>query len=364
MFIQSIITDSYNRSYLNQVSTKKVMITPNNVISFNGGSTSAGAPLKRLRNITCPYFGIKMIDNPTILHIQKDLSGCKTIKKTTKYLSKYRDNMLTTEKGIFDRLSDASADFSRKQIPLALNDWYNDALTKLIIEEFTVLDEIDRMSLQLSPQMALQIHEITMKCRETIFANKEDNTFKRKNLITSIDKIIPTKEEATQLDLIKDKTHFLPTSATSENAFIVKYAKRSHDEVAARIINPSAISIEHIIPASMGGKNELKNFLLVSAGANNLRQNTHLAKFIARFPQITKFCQLSIDEIVQIINNGGLKGFETYPYDVRNTLRYASGGLIKINLTKMKYTKPEAAAMVKQAKDKILMYKNKKNKSL
>ena len=38
------------------------------------GKTSAGKPLRRLKNITCPYRGIKIIPSETIKSFEKGLS--------------------------------------------------------------------------------------------------------------------------------------------------------------------------------------------------------------------------------------------------------------------------------------------------
>ena len=44
------------------------------------GKTSAGKPLRRLKNITCPYRGVKIITSDTIKSFEKGLAKCKTAK--------------------------------------------------------------------------------------------------------------------------------------------------------------------------------------------------------------------------------------------------------------------------------------------
>ena len=44
------------------------------------------------------------------------------------------------------------------------------------------------------------------------------------------------------------------TSASSVNAFVVKYANRTQQETAKRILRASVATIEHILPDSKGGK--------------------------------------------------------------------------------------------------------------
>lgn len=52
------------------------------------GKTSAGKPLRRLKNITCPYRGIKIIPSETIKSFEKGLSRCKTAEDAVELLSK------------------------------------------------------------------------------------------------------------------------------------------------------------------------------------------------------------------------------------------------------------------------------------
>ena len=65
------------------------------------GSTSAGKPLRRLRNIRCPYRGIKIISSDGIKDFEKKLSKCKVAHEAFELLSMYYDNFLPTEKQIY-----------------------------------------------------------------------------------------------------------------------------------------------------------------------------------------------------------------------------------------------------------------------
>ena len=62
------------------------------------GKTSAGKPLRRLKNITCPYRGIKIIPSETIKSFEKGLSRCKTAEDAVELLSIYQTNLLSVEK--------------------------------------------------------------------------------------------------------------------------------------------------------------------------------------------------------------------------------------------------------------------------
>ena len=42
------------------------------------GSTSAGKPLRKLKDITCPYRGIKIIPGTALRGFEKNLAKCKS----------------------------------------------------------------------------------------------------------------------------------------------------------------------------------------------------------------------------------------------------------------------------------------------
>ena len=65
------------------------------------GSTSAGKPLRKLRNIICPYRGIKIIPSSAIKDFEKKLKKCKYAIDSVELLNEYNSHFLPTEKAIF-----------------------------------------------------------------------------------------------------------------------------------------------------------------------------------------------------------------------------------------------------------------------
>lgn len=324
-----------------------------------GTATSAGSVLKKLKNINCPYFGVKMISGSDLTRISKYLDHCFDIGQVVRYLSNYTENLQNTEKNMFLRFAAVAEDNAELTLPELLQDWYTIAKTKLKLEEFSVLDDVDKIAMELSPQTALKIREKTTKCRDIIIKDNQDNPFKRKTLLSSLEEIIPEPDEIEALEYLKDKAMYLPTSGSSENAFIVKYASRSQEEIAKRLIRSSVATIEHIIPESLGGKNELSNFILVSSSANSYRSNMPLPKFIEMFPDIPKNCQVYINQIIKHINRGGLKGFQAYPYQIRQTLLEQSEGIIDLTIPKFKYTEHKANKITKRYAERKLKHRDK-----
>ena len=322
-------------------------IVLNSFPSFRA-NTSAGNPLRKLRDIICPYFGVKMITGAELPKIEAKINQCLDVKDIVKTLTPYKKYMQKVEKNIF-RMFEAYAKFNpNADLQSILKREYNQALVKLKLEEFNVLDDVDKMSLKLSPDLALQVHGKTTECRQVILDDNPENVFKRKTLLTSLDEITPKRNEKKAYDELKDRAEYLPTSATSVNAFIVKYADRSQEEIAKRLIRVSMATIEHVKPDSKNGKNSISNFLLTSASANNIRSNMPLNKFIDMFPNVPKNCQKYIEQIISILKSGGLKGSETYPFRIKKTLFKESKGRIDLDLSSYGCNEKQALAKTKK----------------
>ncbi len=318
-------------------------------VSFCGNNTSAGNVLKKLRNVICPYTGVKMISGSESKSIEKRIDRARNIGDGVKILNAYVDYMQPVERQMFSIFKEYSKRNASGKFQDCLKSLYNDALAKLKIEEFLVLDKVDKISLELTAQTALNVRSKTTRCREVILADRAEDRFKRKTFLSSLDEIHPTGDsERKILEYMKDQALYLPTSGSSVNAFIVKYSRRSEQEIAKRLLRASVATIEHVKPDSLGGGNTLANFMLVSSQANSSRANMPLEKFVERYPDIPKHCQNYINQIITSIYRGKLRGCETYPYKIKRTLEKESNGKIVLNLNRYKYTEQTAEKMVRR----------------
>lgn len=318
----------------------------NNVVFL--ASTAAGNPFKRLRDVPDAFFGGITISSAELEKIRTELLKCTTVKKAVQYLKKYKPKMLPVERRVFERFEEAAKDSPRMQFQDLLKQWYDQAWKKLRLEEFAVISDIDKIAMQLSPETAYSVILETTNCRKIIVENNPNNTFKRKTVLEALGNTDVKPGEEKIMKKLMEKAIYLPTSATSENAFIVKYANRSHNEISNRLVDTARLSIDHIRAAVTGGRNDISNFIPASAGANTLKQDMWFKKFVKRFPQVIENCQKFIDYIINIINNGGFKGNQAYPYKVRRTLIQESDGKVKLDLSKLRYTKEEAMRLEKE----------------
>ena len=300
--------------------------------------TSAGNPLRKLGSLTCPYTGIKIIPGKQVNPFEKKLKECRYGGEYVDLLSGFIKNLQPTEKSVFAIFRDFTSENPFGNLQDCLGFLFRGCLTKLKLEELSVLDDVDVLSKKLSPETALKLRAKTTRCRQIILADDKDDTFKRKVFLNSLSEITPKENEKDIFESIKDRAIFLPTSGSSRNAFVVKYSRRSQEESARRLFIASTGTIEHVKPNSDGGKNEIGNFMLTSANGNRYRENMPLYKYVNRFPKIPNYSQQYIDEVIERIHKGDLCGHELYPYQIKQTLMEESNGKIMLSLSKYDYT--------------------------
>ena len=110
------------------------------------GTTSQGKPLRKLKNITCPYRGIKIIPADALRGFEKQLLKCKTAEDSIILLSNYIKHMLPTEKSLFAVFKDFSKLNPDDNLQNCLQMMRENCLNKLKLEEFEVLDVVDSLS--------------------------------------------------------------------------------------------------------------------------------------------------------------------------------------------------------------------------
>ena len=143
-------------------------------------------------------------------------------------------------------------------------------------------------------------------------AKIEDNTFGRQPPLEMIKSVKAKGADYNRIMKIYQTWYKLPNSARDEDAFIVKYARKTHLEIARRLICPSLATIEHIVPISRRNKNSsfLGNMLLVSARFNNERNSMPLDEYIMLNSEVD-MCgnmQKYVDLVIKEVGRSDLPG--------------------------------------------------------
>lgn len=148
--------------------------------------TGKGSFLKKLRNITCPYTGIRMIPSPTLNDVESKLAEMKDVREKLSFLSSFAPNMPPVEHLIFDHLIFYLNSNPDKGLKDYFKECFKEHLAKLQLEEFKVIDNVDAKSALLSVSTQLQLRKETINCRLQILNPDGNLFFKRKSFLEAL----------------------------------------------------------------------------------------------------------------------------------------------------------------------------------
>ncbi len=155
--------------------------------------------------------------------------------------------------------------------------------------------------------------------------------FSNKAFRYKLAEILEGVEDKELLKRIEDISETLPTSINNEHAFIVKHKNRSAETIIFNFLDLSAVSIEHIIPRSKGGANEMFNMGLACKRCNGIHGSDDISG--ENFPFSLEAGQKYFNQIIEDAN-AGLFHSEDVIGMVKN-YRQTTGR--KIDTSKLKY---------------------------
>lgn len=367
-----------------------------NNINFTS-NVSNGSFLRNLTGVHDPYSGVVILNNKEINQIYQDLAKKETSYDKIRYLKNYTESMLPVEHKVFDIIKDELKINNQLSMQEILKKRQPKALENLIQEQENIFDKIDRITYNLSDENKFKVaksldkakHQIKLphedkhhfknskfECEIMRIAqnktlkkieermnklpqNEKDAAFERLNNVKQIfentpyytnikgktplkmlhelqkDYIPNTLNEENEMQKILELSQTLPTTKNSVNAFIVEMADKDDKTISKRLVSEALGTIEHVIPDSKGGANEAYNFLFVTKSRNEERGNRSINKFKHKYPDIPSHCQQYLDDVIRNCENGKLRGFEWYPYLIKDTLKNEIGANVAIKSYRM-----------------------------
>lgn len=290
----------------------------------------------KLHNLPCPCCGKIMIP-PSVYNSKltpEILSG--TSRQAVRALSEFKENMHSVEKACFEKIKGASVQNPTRTLQEILIDFRPTSLKSLRNNQFKVLNKIDTLGKDLSLDSMSKLSELTNEARKLITEDVPDSPFKRKVFIRKVFQLIEEFPEKTLGEDIYSEAFSLDNSENDLNAFIVKYSQRTSREIGQRLVSPSVTTIEHIKPRNPGesgigkGPSSAKNYLAECAKCNNTRGNTLLSNWVLIKPEMPANTKKHLAIIIDLINKGKVKSYNSYPTDVAETLYVQSKGKIDL----------------------------------
>lgn len=228
----------------------------------------------------CAYSDLILLEPSEAHAIYAKLKKAPNTASAINQLKNVADYMHSVESMVFDFFLDAP-NKSKSNFKAILTDLRPDCLKRLEEKQEEILTKTDNTIQLLNATLKAQLSEI----RE----HSLNGNLKRKSTLYAVKALIEklksrgfqiyNPEELQLIEQIYKTWYKSPSSSKDFDAFVVKYSRREHEEIAKRLISTSEATAEHIIATSEGGSDELGNLLLVSAEHNNNRMSENLIEY-------------------------------------------------------------------------------------
>lgn len=317
--------------------------------------------LKYAKSLKCAYSGKPMIPQKEMEDIFSKLDKRPTAKTALDLLQNYLPFMHDIEAIMFSILKDASLK-TKRDFQDILQELLPEALISLRQKQIEAIKSADKYIEKMSPEIAEQVLLIRNSALEKI----EDNTFGRQPPLEAIKKIHATGKDLRQVIKTYQSWYKIPNSTRDIDAFIVKYARKSHFDIAKRLISPSMATIEHIRPQKRSGKDilsqpinyiqrnilkrskkddSLNNIILVSKRFNSDRRSMPLDEYMMlnEDVNIEHHLQEYIDDTIRLVKNKKVD-FSTvawYPNAISTAIFEESNEYLRLDTSALRLTKAQ-----------------------
>ena len=325
-------------------------VSPINFISYSNISfkknIDAEFLLRQTKHLKCAYSGKLMLSQGEIKDIFSKLERRTNVQAVINLLQNYEKYMHDTEVAIFSLLKE-SKHRNKRDLQDVLQELQPEALVRLKEKQINILKSTDGIIEKLSPNIANLVRLI----RDNALAKIKDNTFGRQPPLEMIKAVKAKGSDLNKIIKIYQAWYKLPNSARDVDAFIVKYARKSHAEIARRLICSSMATIEHIVPTSRKKKDAdfLGNMILVSARFNNERHSMPLDEYIMLNQDVDmrQHLQKYVDLVIREINRPGSEFSHCgmYPERIRKAIAKETAGKVNLSTENLVLTKAQKKSM-------------------
>ncbi len=247
------------------------------------------------------------------------------------------DQMNPIGQVMFCQLKSLSKRHPKKNIQELLQTQFKNSEINLIVEQREILDSLNFLSWQLPNKKGIELRKIIGQTFETIFKREPNpkKRFKRKKIIATFDDFANTLNDTNLKRKIGNTIRNLPTSDNSINAFVVKYAPRTPEEIAMKLHRDDFATLEHIIPESKGGR-----LVIWECSADNAaRGDSGINEQLKKHPEMKENLQKHFDKLISIYHHEfafePLKKqrlLKSYIFSLQNEYAIASKGALKPNI--------------------------------
>ena len=297
--------------------------------------------LSQSDKLLCAYSRKPMLSPYTLRSIFAKLAKKTNAQSAINFLKEFRDYMPPVETEIFDMFEESGAS-GKKTFQDILIEKRPESLTNLRQKQSDILHGTDDYILSLPLDNPLA--EDLLYIRDVALLKVNDGTFRRSEVLEQLENLCQhytdadkncqsnqkmLKQNEQQIKEVYKQWYKLPRSYMDYDAFIVKYSKCSHNDIAQRLLSMSVASVEHIKPYADGGKDILWNYVLIQTLYNQDKGDMNLTEYDELNPDIEIKKNLSkyIDDVCAEIKRGNpyFEANHLYPEQLRNNIVLETG---------------------------------------
>ncbi len=276
--------------------------------------------LRELQGVPCIYCGETMLNDSDVKSLGRKMSELHG-QKLIDYIEEKDNFFRGNRREVVKRVIAYVENHPEANLKMAIDRLAIAAIGRLEAKQLAILRQIYRENIgkfkKSNKHDAWLFKNIIKEGCNWIESENNDDSFKRKDFIECCKKRLESIHNKKLARRIAGELEQLPTSLNDDNAYIVKYSRRSAEEIAETLFSEATSSIEHIRPQSEydtqegkwrnginswhnGDKDDIANFVLACRGCNSHRKSIPLDEYYAQRPEIQLYAE---DQLRYIAKN-------------------------------------------------------------
>ncbi len=173
--------------------------------------------------------------------------------------------------------------------------------------------------------------------------------FSRKSFIYDLNNLIEPIEDEELKTRLQQLAISLPTSRKSIPAYIMKFSREPSWKIGYRLLWPNLASVEHILPQSKGGADEMYNFGGAGTRVNAERGNIDFTEQLIRVPETHENSQKYVDGLINQVKRGIFRKNNvstSYVDEFCKTIQEQSCGQVNLNTAELQEHRYKGAVLL------------------
>ena len=263
-------------------------------------------------------------------------------KKVIKNLAKFREELPKENQELVDIITNYTKIYPNDSLAQIMRNKelyrYHDNIANAKMRLFNVpyaehMEKMDKLAEKLPEEQKNKLLELNDSV-SSIVRNKSTSERLKRELISEhyaelVDNI---SNKNIQRSLVSQINKMPLAEVTGDYLFCKLHRSKptNTEDVVEFIVQPRKNTFEHVHARSKGGKDDVGNGIYMCRICNNERADHPYPTMMRVFPEFKDNIQKQVSRLGTFIKRGSLIGYDTYPQDIKSTMKEVSGEDISI----------------------------------